>query len=35
MTVAVERKGVEMEIRYWPRGFEMAKSWQMVKVDDE
>ena len=35
MTVAVEREGVEMEIRYWPRGFEMAKSWQMVKVDDE
>jgi hypothetical protein len=35
MTVAIEREGVEMEIRYWPRGFEMAKSWQMVKVDDE
>jgi hypothetical protein len=35
MTVAVEREGAEMEIRYWPRGFEMAKSWQMVKVDDE
>jgi len=35
MTVAIEREGVEMEIMYWPRGFEMAKSWQMVKVDEE
>jgi hypothetical protein len=35
MKVIVERDGVETEIKYWPRGFEMVKSWQMVKLDEE
>jgi hypothetical protein len=34
MKVVVERQGVETEIKYWPRSFEMAESWQMVKVDE-
>jgi hypothetical protein len=34
MKVVVEREGVETDIKYWPRSFEMAKSWQMVKVDE-
>ncbi|KAE9368515.1 hypothetical protein N431DRAFT_428298 [Stipitochalara longipes BDJ] len=35
MKVVVEREGVETEIEYWPRSFETAKSWQMIKVDEE
>jgi hypothetical protein len=35
MRVVVERGGLEIEIEYWPRNFEMADSWQMVKVDEE
>jgi len=35
MKVVVEREGAEMEIKYWPRSFETAKSWQMVEVNDE
>jgi predicted metalloprotease with PDZ domain len=35
MSVVVERHGLETEIKYWPRSFAIAKSWQMVKVDEE
>jgi hypothetical protein len=35
MKVVVERGGKQRKINYWPRSFEMAKSWQMVKVDEE
>lgn len=35
MKVVVEREGVETEFKYWPRSFEKAKSWQMVKVDED
>jgi hypothetical protein len=33
MKLVIERQGVDTEIGYWPRSFEIAKSWQMVKVD--
>lgn len=35
MKVVVERGGVESEIQYWPRNFEKAQSWQMIKLDEE
>jgi len=35
MKVVVEREGLEIEIEYWPRSFELAKSWQMIKLDEE
>ncbi|PMD38154.1 hypothetical protein L207DRAFT_514073 [Hyaloscypha variabilis F] len=35
MKVVVEREGVETEIEYWPRSFEIAKAWQMIKLDEE
>jgi len=35
MKVITERDGVQIEVKYWPRSFEMAKSWQMVKLDEE
>ena len=35
MKVVVKRDGVEIEIEYWPRSFEIAKSWQMIKLDEE
>ncbi len=34
MKVVVERDGKEVTYEYWPRAFEMAKSWQMVKVEE-
>ncbi len=35
MKVVIERDGVQFEIKYWPRSFEMAKAWQMGKLDEE
>lgn len=35
MDVVVEREGVEVEIRYWPRTFEKTKSWQFVTKEEE
>jgi hypothetical protein len=35
MKVITERDGVQIEVNYWPRSFEMAKSWQMIKLDEE
>ena len=34
MKVVVEREGKEITFEYWPRAFEMAKSWQMVKAGE-
>jgi hypothetical protein len=35
MEVIVERDGEETKIKYWPRSYDKAKSWQMVKKEDE
>ncbi|KUJ24363.1 uncharacterized protein LY89DRAFT_19463 [Mollisia scopiformis] len=35
MEVSVERDGDEKKIKYWPRSHEKAKSWQMIKKDEE
>ncbi|PVH87156.1 hypothetical protein DL98DRAFT_649445 [Cadophora sp. DSE1049] len=35
MDLEIERKGVRRNIRYLPRAFEMAKSWEMVKRNKE
>lgn len=35
MKLLIERDGVQIEIKYWPRSFEMAKSWRMVKLDEK
>lgn len=40
MELVVERDGkdgkkLEKTIKYWPRSHEKAKSWQMVKIEDE
>lgn len=35
MEVLVERDGEEKKFTYWPRSHEVAKSWQMVKKDEE
>jgi hypothetical protein len=34
LKVVVERDGGEITIKYWPRSFEKAKSWQMVKAEE-
>ncbi|KAF4626971.1 hypothetical protein G7Y89_g11181 [Cudoniella acicularis] len=33
MEVVIERQGLETRIKYWPRAFEKAGSWHMVKVE--
>lgn len=34
LEVVVQRNGVDVKIKYWPRSYEKAASWQMVKVED-
>ncbi|KAH7403315.1 hypothetical protein BKA64DRAFT_446872 [Cadophora sp. MPI-SDFR-AT-0126] len=35
MDLEIVKKGVRRKIRYLPRAFEMAKSWEMVKRDEQ
>jgi hypothetical protein len=34
MEVVVTREEEELKVKYWPRAFEKAKSWQMVKIEE-
>lgn len=34
MGAVVEGDGEEVNVRYWPRRFEKAKSWKMVKAGE-
>lgn len=35
MEIIVKRDGSDVKIVYWPRSYEMSKSWQMIKKEDE